>query len=52
MSIEFDFDKDLKITCSFGAYEHRSGNTLDFMLKKADEIMYAVKMEYKSNKKA
>lgn len=47
-NISFDFDKDLKISCSFGCYEYKDGDSLDDMLKKADEIMYDFKIIYKN----
>ena len=50
-SIVFDFNKDSKISCSFGAYEYKEGDNLDSLIKKADEIMYEIKTQYKENKK-
>lgn len=46
-NISFDFNKNLKISCSFGCYEYKNGDTLDYVLKKADESMYDVKIKYK-----
>jgi polar amino acid transport system substrate-binding protein len=48
--IDFDLKKDLILTCSFGLCQYEINDTLDSLLKKADESMYAVKNEYKRKK--
>ncbi|MDY3200769.1 MAG: diguanylate cyclase [Arcobacter sp.] len=50
-TIEFEFDKSLKISCSFGFTEYEKDDTLDSLLKKADESMYIAKANYKKLKK-
>ncbi len=50
-NIEFSFDKNLKMSCSFGAYEYQEEDNLDDMIKKADAVMYDVKAKYKEQKK-
>jgi len=46
--IIFDFDQTLKISCSFGISEYEKGDTLDSLLKKADESMYKTKAKFKN----
>ncbi|WP_198305101.1 diguanylate cyclase [Arcobacter vandammei] len=52
LHIKFDFDKNLKISCSFGVCEYKENSSLEDMLKEADEIMYEEKAKHKASKKA
>ena len=47
---DFNLDKDMKISCSFGLAEYEKNDTLDSLLRKADDSMYKIKNDYKSNK--
>ena len=47
---DFNLDKDMKISCSFGFAEYEKNDTLDSLLRKADDSMYKIKNDYKSNK--
>jgi polar amino acid transport system substrate-binding protein len=49
-NIDFNLKLDLKVSCSFGLSEYKENDTLDSLLKKADESMYKIKNEYKRNK--
>ena len=40
----------MKISCSFGFAEYEKNDTLDSLLRKADDSMYKIKNDYKSNK--
>jgi polar amino acid transport system substrate-binding protein len=45
--LTFSFNNELKVSCSFGISEYEKGDTLDSLLKKADESMYTTKAMYK-----
>ena len=45
--INFDLKGNLKVTCSFGLCQYEENDTLDSLLKRADDSMYAIKNEYK-----
>ena len=45
--INFNLKENLKVSCSFGLCQYAPNDTLDSLLKKADESMYAIKNEYK-----
>ena len=47
---DFNLDKNMKISCSFGFAEYEKNDTLDSLLRKADDSMYKIKNDYKSNK--
>ena len=47
---DFNLDKNMKISCSFGLAEYEKNDTLDSLLRKADDSMYKIKNDYKSNK--
>lgn len=51
-NIDFNLEKNIKVTCSFGFAEYEKGDDLDSLLRKADESMYLVKSEYKKQKLA
>jgi len=51
-NIDFNLEKNIKATCSFGFAEYEKGDDLDSLLRKADESMYLVKSEYKKQKLA
>lgn len=48
--IDFNLKNDIKISCSFGLAQYEKGDTLDTLLKKADDSMYKIKNEYRKNK--
>lgn len=50
LNSNFDFDKNLKISCSFGVYEYKILDTLDNMIRNSDENMYQAKMRYREKK--
>ena len=45
--INFNLKENLKVSCSFGLCQYAPKDTLDSLLKKADESMYSIKNEYK-----
>ena len=45
--INFNLKENLKVSCSFGLCQYAPKDTLDSLLKKADESMYTIKNEYK-----
>ncbi|MDZ7817896.1 MAG: ABC transporter substrate-binding protein [Aliarcobacter sp.] len=45
---DMDFDDNTKISCSFGSAQYEKNDTLDSLLKKADDSMYKIKKEYKN----
>jgi polar amino acid transport system substrate-binding protein len=45
--INFNLKENLKVSCSFGLCQYASNDTVDSLLKKADESMYYIKNEYK-----
>lgn len=47
---EIDFTNSIKVTCSFGIANYEEGDTLDSLLKKADESMYTQKANHKKFK--
>ena len=44
------FTNSIKVSCSFGIAEHEENDTLDSLLKKADESMYLQKSHHKKMK--
>ena len=46
---ELEFSKTIKVTCSFGIAAYEENDTLDSLLKKADESMYQQKSHHKNN---
>ena len=46
---ELEFSKTIKVTCSFGIATYEENDTLDSLLKKADESMYQQKSHHKNN---
>ena len=44
---ELEFSKTIKVTCSFGIATYKENDTLDSLLKKADESMYEEKTRLK-----
>ena len=44
--INFNLKENLKVSCSFGLCQYAPKDTLDSLLKKADESMYSIKNEY------
>lgn len=46
-NISFDFNKNLKISCSFGCYEYKNGDTLDYVLKKQMKVCMMLKSNIK-----
>ncbi len=49
-NINFKFKNDLTISCSFGLAEYEKNDSIDILLKKADEQMYIMKSLYKKRK--
>ncbi len=47
---EICFTNSIKVSCSFGIAEHEENDTLDSLLKKADESMYLQKSHHKKMK--
>jgi polar amino acid transport system substrate-binding protein len=45
--INFNLKENLKVSCSFGLCQYAPNDTVDSLLKKADESMYSIKNEYK-----
>ena len=45
-----EFSESIKVTCSFGIAPHEESDTLDSLLKKADESMYKEKTNHKTTK--
>lgn len=43
-----EFSESIKVTCSFGIAPHEESDTLDSLLKKADESMYKEKTNHKT----
>lgn len=48
--INFNLKGNLKVSCSFGLCQYQVNDTLDSLLKRADESMYKMKNEYKKVK--
>ena len=46
---ELEFSKTIKVTCSFGIAAYEENDTLDSLLKKADESMYQEKSHHKNS---
>lgn len=46
---ELEFSKTIKVTCSFGIATYEENDTLDSLLKKADESMYQEKSHHKNS---
>lgn len=46
---EIEFSKTIKVTCSFGIATYEENDTLDSLLKKADESMYKEKSHHKNS---
>ena len=46
---ELEFSKTIKVTCSFGIATYEENDTLDSLLKKADESMYQQKSHHKNS---
>lgn len=47
---KISFTNSIKISCSFGIAEHERNDTLDSLLRKADESMYLQKSHHKKTK--
>jgi polar amino acid transport system substrate-binding protein len=47
---EMEFNDSITVTCSFGIANYENGDTLDSLLKKADESMYEQKANHKKFK--
>ena len=45
--INFNLKENLRVSCSFGLCQYAPNDTVDSLLKKADESMYSIKNEYK-----
>lgn len=50
LNIEFDFDKSIKMSCSFGIYQYKRGDDLLSIIHNVDKLMYEDKAKYKQNK--
>jgi polar amino acid transport system substrate-binding protein len=48
--IDFNLKNNEKVSCSFGLAQYEKDDTLDSLLKKADDSMYKIKKEYRKNK--